>query len=66
MKKLILNKEIISNVTNDEMKKIKGGIQADELEAFGSRLLCNTDYAAGGGCSKSKSCSPTVPICIPI
>lgn len=31
MKKLILNKEIISNITNDEMKKIKGGV-FDEVE----------------------------------
>lgn len=63
MKKLSLKKEIISNVTNDEMKKIKGGIE-DEL--WGSRLVCDTNYDPGGGCAKSKSCSPTVPICIPI
>lgn len=62
MKKLILNKEIISNVTNDEMKKIKGGIVDDrELEAFGSRLLCFS--ISDWGCDASKSCDSI--ICIP-
>lgn len=67
MKKLILNKEIISNITNDEMKKIKGGVFDEvELEFWGSRVACNTNYDPGGGCSKSKSCAATKPVCIPI
>ena len=40
MKKLSLNKEIISNVTNDEMNKLKGGV--DEVELFNSHVLCHT------------------------
>lgn len=35
MKKLILNKEIISNITNDEMKKIKGGVFDEETRVLG-------------------------------
>ena len=43
MKKLSLNKEIISNITNGEMSQLKGGILDEEqVELFNSHVLCHT------------------------
>lgn len=63
MKKLRLNKEVISNISKNEMNNLKGGY---EQEFWGSRIFCNTVVEPGGGCHKSKSCDPDVWICIPI
>ena len=64
MKKLSLNKEIISSVTKEEMNKIAGGIEApqEECDLWGSRVTCTTNFNTGG-CGKSQSCNG--PICIP-
>jgi len=64
MKRLSLNKEIISNITKDEMNKMVGG--SYDAELFHSRV-CGT-YFNGGGCGgdgNSKSCADTVLLCFP-
>lgn len=61
MKKLILNKEIISKISNYDMNQIKGGVNEDNTEVFGSRLLCFS--ISDWGCAQSKSCDSIV--CIP-
>ena len=63
MKKLSLNKDIISNITNGEMSKLKGGQDEEQVELCGSKVVCTT-YFNTGNCKKSKSCESI--ICIPI
>ncbi len=41
MKKLSLNKDIISNITNGEMSKLKGGQDEEQVELFKSHVLCH-------------------------
>jgi len=59
MKKLKLNKEIISSLEKNEMKQVKGGTYCD---LWGSRVTCTTNFNTGG-CSPSQSCNG--PVCIP-
>jgi len=66
MKKLSLNKEIVSAITSDEMRKIAGGEQLNEIQEtdlawWGSRINCATNIP--GDCSKSKSCNGGPTLC---
>lgn len=59
---LRLNKETVENLNVSELKSIKAGTDENtNLELFGSRLFCTSNYE--GSCKKSKSC--TAPVCIP-
>lgn len=61
MKKLKLKKEIISKISNYDMSQVKGGIDVDQTEAYGSMILC---FSIGDwGCNVSKSCDSI--ICVP-
>ena len=76
MKKLSFKKEIISNLSNNEMNKVLGGtnltltqdpnlaMQTDlELEWWGSRINCGTNFEPGGDCNKSHSCNGGQTFC---
>ena len=54
MKKLRLNKEVISNISKNEMNNLKGGYQ----ELFNSHVLCHLDQT-GPSCliCWSKDCT---------
>jgi hypothetical protein len=70
LSKLELNREIISNLTNEEMNFVNGGdvgnVDGNPEQLWGTRLLCFTSKAANctdGSCPKTHNFPSVVIAC---